>query len=362
MMTNFAAIQKLIADQKLDAILVSSVANIMYVTGYAGFSQIEREAYLLLTNKKTYLFTDGRYSEAVKEHIPHIQLIESSTANPFHSNLLQIIQKEAIGGMGFEENDISVREYKQIKKLVSRLKPIDLRLFRITKTDREAGAIQHACAIGDNAFSHILSFIKHGITEQELALELELFIRKKGVTLSFPTIVAFGKNSAIPHHHTGVTKLMKNDIVLLDFGVRVNHYCSDMTRIVFVGRPTNPKRRVYEVVKIAQQQAIDELINQIKTAGKAKAAEIDAAARNYIQMQGHPTIPHSVGHGIGIEVHEAPTLAPNSKHILENGMVFSIEPGIYLPGQFGIRIEDLFAIQNNRVVPLTKASKDIIVL
>ena len=192
---------------------------------------------------------------------------------------------------------------------------------------------------------------------------MEYFIKKHGAELSFPSIVAFGKNSSVPHHQTGNTKLTERiKLILLDFGVKYENYCSDMTRTIFFGKPSEKQKKIFEVVLEAQQKAANFLGSAIKFGKKVSASEVDKAARDYIISKGYLTIPHSLGHGIGLEVHEHPSLSPRSKDTLKEGMVFSIEPGIYLPNFGGVRVEDLFVIQKNTLNQLTLSSKKLTVV
>lgn len=351
--------QKL-TSKKIDALLISSPSLIIYLTGYSGFSAYEREAYLLITQTGQYIITDGRYTEAVKEHIPHFTLLERT--HSFTELLQQFFLTHSISSIGFEENNLTVAEYKMFSGFVKKMEPIHLDTVRIVKENEELSSIQHACSIGDNAFTHLLTYIKPGMTEQEIALELELYIRKQNGFLSFPPIVAFGKNSAVPHHHTSQDRLKKNDVILLDFGVLYDNYCSDMSRTIFIGEYTQEQKKVYITVLKAQQQATNFISDHLEKSKKISASLVDQQARDYITSQGYPPIPHALGHGIGVEVHEAPTLSVRSKQLLEEGMVFSIEPGIYLPGEYGVRIEDLFTIHNNKLLRLTHADTTIITL
>ena len=352
--------KQLLAKQNFDALLISVPANIIYLTSYAGFSKVEREAFLLITPKAQYIITDARYSDAVREHIPGFTLIERAVS--IKQTLQELFTKQKIQSLGFEDGNITVKEYVLLSSLLTHLKPVDLEQVRILKTEEEVRKMQRACDIGDKAFTYIQIKIKIGMTERELALELELFIRKNSGELSFPTIVAFGKNSAVPHHHTSDQRLMTNDIILLDFGVMYENYCSDMSRTLFMGSPTEEQKKVYQIVLDSQKKAIKYLqisLEQIPDT-EPKASEVDKAAREYIISKGYPSIPHSLGHGIGLDVHEAPTLSPKSEQILTDSMVFSIEPGIYLSGKFGVRIEDLFTITNGRLIQLTKATNSLI--
>lgn len=375
MKNRFEKIRKTLLHYKIDALLISSTPTITYLTNYSGFSTEEREAFLLivaqpqgLTHKTPgvygYLFTDGRYMEAVKD-IPNFTLVEIGSKIPLTEALTSISKKEKITIVGYESDNLTVSEYLRIKKCFTKTKAITLHEVRIEKEEEEIEAIQKACALGDKAFDHILPLIKEGITEKELAFQLELFIKKQHADLSFRTIVAFGKNAAIPHHQTGNQRLASSgQFVLLDFGVKLNNYCSDMTRTVFFGKATEDQKRMYQTVIEAQKLAIDFLNHESRVMNheSIKAADVDKTAREYITTQGYPTIPHSLGHGIGIEVHETPRLSPFSKDILRPNMVFSIEPGIYIPGVGGVRIEDIVVLTKNGPQLLTKAKRSLIQL
>ncbi|MEK7558767.1 MAG: aminopeptidase P family protein [Patescibacteria group bacterium] len=366
-MDKLRKVREIISENKLDAVLISSVSDIVYLTNYNGFSYLEREAFLLVLAQpqglkhKTpgvygYILTDGRYSEAVSS-IPHFKLLEISSDNSFE-NILKNLSAE-IKSIGAEETDISLAEYKKLKKYF-RVKPLkDLRNLRIIKSKDEISKIERACELGDKAFEFILKKLKVGVTEKEVARELEMFIKKSGADISFPPIVAFGKNSSMPHHKSNNEKLITNNIVLLDFGVKFENYCSDMTRTVFFGKADDKFKKIYNIVLESQQKAIESLYH-ISIYNTIKASSIDNIARNYVVGQGYPTIPHSLGHGIGIEVHEAPSLSPKSKDILKPGMVFSIEPGIYIPGYGGVRIEDLAVLENRGFRLLTHSPKNLI--
>ncbi len=350
--------RELLKQEKIDGLLLSSSANIAYLTNYFGFSDTEREAYVLITEKQNYLFTDRRYTEAVR-YLQDISLQEITSDTPFKKLLKDLLQTHSLKVIGIEEQDLRVKEYLAIKKLPVTIKPITLRTLRIKKTTEEIALIQKACNIGDKALVSVLKTIKEGMTEKEIGNLLEFEIKQQDAGTSFRPIVAFNEHAAIPHHLTSDRRLKKNDLILIDFGAQYKGYCSDMTRTVFFGNPTTAQEKVYQTVLTAQQQAVTYLQNELRNKDSGSAAHADKISREYIESQGYPTIPHSLGHGIGIQVHEAPTLSPKSKDDLTEGMVFSIEPGIYLPGKFGIRIEDLFAIQNKTVVQLTNSSSTL---
>jgi len=361
-------LEKILKENKLDAVLISSISNIVYLTGYSGFSKEEREAYLFVVKNAQYILTDGRYTQAVKTLIPGFKLIKISSRVSFEKSIKELIKKHRIKRMGFEGNNLTFLEHKKLSSRFNDLNHFSMSKFRAIKNAEEIFAIEKACQLGDKAFDYILKKIKLGVSEKELAFEIEFFIKKNGGDISFRPIVAFGKNSAIPHHQPSDKRLAKSDkLVLLDLGVKLNNYCSDMTRTVFFGKPSAEQKRMYQTVLEAQSHALDLLNSLFMIHNSIPAKKIDKIARDYIISKGYKTIPHSVGHGIGINVHEAPHLSPKSKDILKQGMVFSIEPGIYIPGLGGVRIEDLVVLEKSGLPPhlagprlLTLSPKDLI--
>lgn len=355
-------LKKLLKVENLDGVLISEHSNISYFTGYSNFSKDEREAYLLITRNNQFVFTDARYSEAIIKKVSHFELIEISSQKPLTTSLKELSEKLKLTNVGIEEENLTISEHKKIKKSLKKLMGLKTHHIRSVKSSQEIYQIEKACKIGDEAFKFILARVEVGISEKELAFELESYIRKNGGEISFEPIIAFGINSSVPHHETGKTVLSEKNgqFMLLDFGVKFEHYCSDMTRTVFFGKPTEKQEHIYNVVYKAQRQIAKVLQEELNKNGFAMASKIDKIAREYIFSKGYPSIPHSLGHGIGLEVHEFPSLSPKSKSILESGMVFSIEPGIYIPNFGGVRIEDLFAIEGKKLRQLTNSSKEII--
>jgi Xaa-Pro aminopeptidase len=354
---NLPAIRKKLTQETLDALLVTSVPNIIYLTGYSGFSSDEREGFVLLTKKTNYIFTDGRYTTAIKEQVKGFELLEIFSNRRFKDLLKDLARELKLKKIGFESTNITVAEYTALSKSVvdSRLVPTTniIESFRLIKTADEITTIERACNLGDKAFEYVLKKIKKGISEKEVAFELDTFVKKNGADMSFRTIVAFGKNAAVPHHMTSETKLEIGDFVLLDFGVKVDNYCSDMTRTVVFGKASPEQKKMYQTVLQAQTHAIKRL-----SSSPILSRNIDKAARDYIVSQKYPSIPHSVGHGIGLEVHEIPRVSPHSNEKLKPAMVFSVEPGIYIPDSGGVRIEDLVVLEKKAPRLLTHAPKN----
>lgn len=351
-----------ISRDKLDGVLISSVANISYLTGFNNFSSIEREAYIIFTKSNAYILTDGRYLEAVQKQVRDFQTLEISAENSL-KKIFEDLNTQKIKKLGIEESDLRHKEYKEFSKYF-KLFDTQIPNIRSIKEKSEIDLIEKACTLGDKTFEYLLGEIKEGISEKDLVFKLEFFVKKNGGGLSFSPIVAFGSNSSIPHHESGKETLQnkKGQFVLLDLGAKVDNYCSDMSRTIFFGKASKRQKEIYRIVKESQQLAVDYIAKAFALGKGVKASKVDKKARDYIIEKGYPTIPHSLGHGIGIEVHESPAISLNSKDYLKNGMVFSIEPGIYIPDFGGVRIEDLFVLENGKIRQLTKSPKDLIEL
>lgn len=360
-------IRSQLKSSKFDTVFVSSVPLITYFTGFPHFSIEEREAYLIFTKSDQFIVTDPRYAEAVGKQVKDFKLLVRSRETPFLKQLEDLAKRYKIVNLGIEEDNLTVSEYKALKKVFKKISHFSMTQLRLIKSPDEIRKIEKACRIGDLAFKYIKSQIKPGISEIELANKLEDFIRTKGAKLSFETIAAFGKNASVPHHGTGRTRLKDlstGQFIKLDFGVKYQNYCSDMTRTVFYGQPSTRQIQIYQTVLKSQRQAASYIEKHFKISPKEPllASEVARVARNLIVSRGFETIPHALGHGIGLEVHEAPNLSVKSQHVLQNGMVFSIEPGIYIPDYGGVRIEDLFVIQNNQLKQLTKSPKELTII
>jgi Xaa-Pro aminopeptidase len=356
-------LRSLMIKQDLDAIFISSIHNINYLTGFSGFSSEDRDAFLLISKSEQFIFTHGIYKEAAEKYIKEFELIEMKRENPVSQSIKYLLSRNKIKKLGFESFDLRVSEYEKLLKSVGKkiLSPADLTSqLRLVKSSDEIDAIKNACELGDKTFDHILKIIKKDLAEKQLVFEIEMFIKKNGADISFPTIVAFGPNASYPHHVPTDLKLELNNFVLLDFGVKMDNYCSDMTRTIFFGKSDSEQKKLYNSVLESQTKAVTQIEKLLQKNIAINGAEIDKISRDYIISKGYPTTPHSLGHGIGLEVHEIPSLSPVTDHELKNGMVFSIEPGIYLPDNMGVRIEDLYAIQNNKLISLTHSPKELI--
>ncbi len=357
-MNRIQNLRKLFPTNKIDAIIISSPINIFYLTGFSNFSREEREAYLFITKDSALLFTDSRYIEAVERILP--SNIRATIKKPVAKKINQIVKSKNIQTVGFE-NNLTFTEYEKFKKEIEaklKLKDYIVEDLRKIKDKNEIELLKKAAKLTDDTYEYVKPLIQTGVTEEQIAYEIESYIKKYGGQLAFESIVAFGPNSSVPHHHTSDKKLSENDeFVLLDFGAKVGGYCSDMTRTVLTETVSNKARKMYKAVLEAQTTAQKVYNALFIEARKVDASEGANVANAVMKKNGFDHIPHGLGHGIGMEVHETPHLHPNSKDTLTEGNYFSIEPGIYIPGIGGVRIEDDFLITKEGLEQLTKSTK-----
>ena len=355
-------IQKSLGANKIDALLVSSSVNIHYLTGYSNFSKDEREAYLFITKSNATLFTDPRYIEAVEKIIPPD--VKATIQRPVTKMLNRIVKRSKIKSaswrIGFE-NNLTFAEYQNFEKTVSAKLVLTNNIvenLRAVKDSLEIVAVKKAAKLTDDTFDFIRPLIKTGVTEGQIAHEIETYIRKYGGTLAFDSIVAFGPNSSTPHHITSDRRLAKTDeLILLDFGAKVDGYCSDMTRTLLTKNSSDEAKKMYEAVLEAQKKAAQSTVANKKGNG-ANAAKM---ANKVLVSHGFKPVPHSLGHGIGLEVHEEPHLHPKINDLkFSTGNYFSIEPGIYIPGFGGVRIEDDYLLTEQKLEQITRSHKELL--
>jgi Xaa-Pro aminopeptidase len=322
-------VRKMLAQDDSAALLVTGAADVSYLSGFSG-----EDSWLLVDKKSVRLITDSRYTLAAKEECRNCKIFERKGAM---AEAVREVLKEIknIKILAVEDN-MKLSSFNSLKKINCRLKPVKdfVSTVRQIKDEDEIGAIKKAAAIAQEALERILPKIKPGISETEVAAMLEFEMKNRSAVPAFETIVAFGDNSAKPHHRPTARKLKKVDTILLDFGAKLNGYCSDLTRCFAVGRVHDFYRKVYQVVLDAQTNAM----NMLKAGIKAKDA--DAAAKEIIKKSKLPAYGHGLGHGLGLEVHERPVVSFLSKDILQSGNVITVEPAVYLAGKFGVRIED----------------------
>ncbi len=348
-------IREHLATTRFDGLLVSHLPNIRYLCGFTGSAGL-----LLLEESGSVFFTDVRYDTQAHEEVRSAKVVIARKA-PFSAvgELLAQRRKRARRRtIGIESEHFTVAEKKRLTRLGQpgiRLKdaPSMVERFRMVKDDDEIALIRSAVLLGAKIFDRALEVLRPGVKEVEVAAEMELAARRGGADgMSFDTIIASGPRSALPHGRASVKPIAAGGFVVCDFGVILSSYCSDQTRTVWVGAPSEDARQAYEAVREAQQAAI-EAVRPGVTAG-----EVDAAARKVLRKAGLGRyFTHSTGHGVGLEIHESPRVADGQKEVLQPGMVITIEPGVYFPGKWGVRIEDMVVVTAGGCEVLTPTSK-----
>ncbi|MDN5278961.1 MAG: Xaa-Pro aminopeptidase [Clostridiales bacterium] len=347
------AYKKIIEKNKdFQAVLVTDSSNIRYLCGFSGSC-----GYLLVTRKEAYFFTDFRYQEQSAREIGNAAKIEV-----FNNNSIETICKRVksckVKTLGVEKS-MTLDLFLNFKEAFSgEIRPVNdhIRVLRQKKDADELKSLKKAFAIADKAFAELMKEMKPGLTEVEVAAKLEYFMKSGGSEApSFSTIIASGPNSSCPHAQPSSRKIKKGDMVKIDFGAVYNGYHSDMTRTVFMGPVSEKFKKIYSVVLKAQKDAV----KAIKIG--VRCNEIDKVARQVIADAGYgENFGHGLGHSLGLDVHESPSLAPKCDSKIEAGMAFTVEPGIYLPGWGGIRIEDVFLVEENKLVKLTKTPNSLL--
>ncbi|EGD52269.1 aminopeptidase P family protein [Thermoanaerobacter thermohydrosulfuricus] len=346
-------LRELMKEKDIEAFVIYKFVNVTYITGFTGDDSVA-----LVTHDKAIFITDGRYTEQAQKEVKDFEVIEHKTG--IKEVLKEYIKTLEIKKLAFEEN-ISYGQYRELKELleIELIPQANLvETLRMVKDEEEIENIKKAQNITDRAFEHLLKFIKVGMTEKEVALELEYFMKKQGAEdLSFDTIVASGKRSSLPHGKASEKVIEKGDFVTIDFGCKVGGYCSDMTRTIVMGKASEKQKEIYNIVLEAQQKAIDNIRAGITS------KEADLLARSVIEEKGYGQyFSHSLGHGVGLEVHEAPSLSFKKEEILKEGAIVTVEPGIYIPDFGGVRIEDMVLLKEDGVINLTKSPKYLIEL
>lgn len=341
-------------EEKIDGFLIASYENRYYMSGFSGTAGT-----LIISADDAALVTDFRYVEQAKAQAPEFRVI-------MHKGPMVDTVKEVAAGMGlkrvgFESERMTFSNYDLINQALDGVEMVPLKglveSLRMIKSDEEVDLIAEACRITDAAFDHILGYIKPGVTESEIANELVSFMVKRDARPSFDFIVASGERSALPHGVASSKAIEAGDFVTLDFGGFYKRYTSDMTRTVVVGKPTEEQKAIYDLVLRAQLASID-----AARAGRT-GKEVDGVARGIIEEAGHSEhFGHGLGHSVGLEINENPRFSPADSSLIEPGMVLSVEPGVYVPGWGGVRIEDLVVITNGEARVLSHSPKDLIQL
>jgi len=335
---------------QIEALVVASPENMFYLTGFDG-----GEGLVLITENEQFIITDSRYWEQVELQAPKFNLIKENAA------LIPALAAQVAANMrvGFEANRLIYASYQQLyKALGDRLKPVSkvAEKLRALKDTDEIELVRKAVAAGDQAFSHLITNLDSKMTEFEVAWFIENELKKAGCRkTSFDSIVLTGNRSSLPHGRPEQNRL--REILLMDFGGFYDYYAGDMTRTIALNRVSPRFEELYNKVLEAQLAAI------ARVAPGIPSREVDAAARNCLKEAGlNEYFGHGTGHGVGLEIHEAPTVSPRSEDILQPGMIITIEPGVYLPGWGGIRIEDVVLVTTDGYEVLTKSTKELIAI
>lgn len=349
----FTNLRKVMEQKGLDAIVVLSPYNRRYLSGFTGTS-----GSLLITQDTKQLITDFRYIQQANSQAEDFEIINQN--GPMINKINELIQHGNYKNVGVEADLITYNEYQALNTDEVQLSSIEgvIETIRMIKDYFEIKQIQKAADIVDETYEHILKWVKPGMTENEVNNEMEMFMRSKGATCSsFDTIVASGHRGALPHGVASNKVIEEGDMITLDFGALYEGYVSDITRTFAIGEPKEEMKKIYNIVLESQLAALE----QIKPGMTGK--EADSIARDIISSYGYgEQFGHSLGHGIGLEVHEGPALSQKSDIVLEENMCVTLEPGIYVEGLGGVRIEDDVLVTKNGLQRFTKSTKDLIIL
>ncbi|MBA9088426.1 Xaa-Pro aminopeptidase [Fontibacillus solani] len=353
--TRVIRLREAMALQNIEAVLITGDVNRRYLTGFTGSS-----GYVVITHQKAYLLTDFRYMTQAAEQAAGFEIVEHGAS--VSDSIKELLISQNVSKLGFEEDNVVFSTYRKYEQ---DLKPVQLvpvsglvEELRMYKDSVELKLLKEAADLVDRTFLHMLNVLKPGQSERDMALELETFMRKNGASApSFDTILASGERSALPHGVASDRILQNGDLVTMDFGALMNGYCSDITRTVAIGKPIAKLREIYDIVLEAQLHTLEFLRPGMT------GREADALARDVITRYGYgDQFGHSTGHGLGMEVHEAPRVSKLSDQILKPGMVVTVEPGIYIPGLGGVRIEDDVVITEDGNTRLTVSTKEFTVI
>lgn len=339
-----------------EGIMVHNPSNMFYLANYRG------EGFLLITNHGCAVVTDSRYTEQAQQEAQGFEVFTTSNQTSHAALAYSFLTAKGISSLYYEDDFLTVQAFAGYQKHFAGLSfsPINAAItdLRQIKDQGEIDKIKQACAITSKAFDYIITQVKEGITEKELALELEYYMLTHGATgIAFDTIIASGENSSLPHAIPGNRKITSGDMITFDFGAKVDGYCSDMTRTIAFGTPSAQLQEIYFIVLKAQEMAEAALAPQVS------CKEIDGIARNYIAEKGYGQyFGHGLGHSLGIDIHESPRLSFASDAFTNVNQLLTVEPGIYLPGLGGVRIENTCLITQTGSIPLTIAPKELIIL
>lgn len=341
-----------------DAVAVHNPSNMFYLTqGYTG------EGAVFISGKRRVIITDFRYTEQAERQAPGFQVVMTDKGLSHSQWIARLCEEDGIATLRYEDDYLTVKDFQALRDAVGdgvSYIPLDHapEVLRQVKTEAEVAAIRQACAITSKTFDELLPRIREGMTEKELRIELDFIQLRLGAQgNSFDTIIASGENGSLCHAIPGERKLRRGDMITMDFGCKFGGYCSDMTRTVALGEPSSEMRRVYDTVLHAQ-----EMCEEAVAPGK-NCFDIDKMARDYIDSQGYAgRFGHGLGHAVGIDIHENPRFSPTCHDTLVPGVVITVEPGVYLPGVGGVRVENTVLVTETGHEALTTAPKQLIIL
>jgi len=355
----------ILKEKNLDAFLISNFYNILYVTRFKTLTADERESWGLITAKNIYLFTDNRYT--INNEFLILKLIKPEKGLIKH--LQEIIVEEKIKRLGFEGDDLKVNELQKLKEQLINIELVSLEKLiikvREIKDKKEIENLKKACQIADQCLREIIKTIKIGTSEKEIAFKIEFWLKEKGYDLSFYPIVATDKNSSVPHYDTrngNNEKVKKNSIILIDFGAKFQNYHSDMTRMIFVGKPTDEMINTYQTLLMAQIKTVERLKNDNNPVSVDQFCR-QQLTNHQLLVNNNYSYPHSTGHGVGLQIHEYPKISFTSTDVLLPNQVVTIEPGVYFHDKWGMRVEDTVLIKENKQIDVfTQFSKQPLII
>jgi len=358
--TRIAKLREKMSAEQFDAFVARAVSNVTYLSGFDGVWDSEPSSLVLVTASGVYAITDSRFREAANAAATDDSIEVIVAPASVWTAAADILQQTGASRVAVEAS-LPWSVVEEAGELLSlTVTPVSgwVESLRVAKDTDEVSKIAVAQELTDAAFDHILGFVREGMSESQIALELEFFMRSQGSEgVAFDPIVASGSNSALPHAKPGARCVQRGDFLKMDFGARSGGYCADMTRTVVLGVATAQQREIYDAVLSANLAGI------AAVAGGRGGAEIDAAARAVIEDAGYgERFGHGLGHGVGLDIHEAPGVGPRATGPVPLGSVITIEPGIYIPGLGGVRIEDLIVVEGDRARVLTRSAKELIEL
>ena len=346
-------LRKKFIELEIDAYFVSSSVNVRYLSGFTG-----DDSYLLITYNDIYFITDPRYEKQAEDELPK-DFKRVIFFREREKRLIDFLKAKHIGSLGIEEKRLTYYNYEKLKEadVAKYIKGTGgiIEKFRMIKAEEEIKLIKNAIDVSLKAMDEVIKNVRPGMKEKEVSAKFSYLLRLYGAEKeSFDTIVGSGPRGALPHGVAGDRVISKDDMVVIDFGVKKDGYNSDTTRTVKLGSFTSLEMEIYNIVKEAQEHAV------LAVKPGIKAKDLDKVARDYIMSKGYGSFfGHGLGHGVGLEIHEGPYISPTSEENLLPGMVITIEPGIYLPGKFGVRIEDMVLVTEDGGEVLTHMNKEL---